>query len=106
MNKNTKASFLRFTGLMQSVAILADRVYPVLLEHFLWFFVGISAVLIHKAVATKPYISAWRRRGVRVMAWTVNDPLEKAYCRHVLSIPCLTDTLEKVKPEQWLNHNL
>ena len=61
---------------------------------------------IHKAVATKQYVASWRRRGVRVMAWTVNDPLEKAYCRQVLGIPCLTDTLEKVKPDQWLLHDL
>lgn len=92
----------RFTGLLQGLAIIADMVFPILLDNLIWFLVGLSAVLVHRAVVTKPYVAGWRRRGVRVMAWTVNDPLEKAYCRHVLAIPCLTDTLEKVRPDQWL----
>ena len=29
------------------------------------------------------------------MAWTVNDPLEKAHLRYSLGVQCLTDTLER-----------
>ena len=29
------------------------------------------------------------------MAWTVNDPLEKAFLIHTVGVQCLTDTLEK-----------
>jgi hypothetical protein len=35
----------------------------------------------------------WRKRGVRVMAWTVNTPVEKQYLARVLKITYLTDTL-------------
>ena len=35
----------------------------------------------------------WRERDVRVMPWTVNLPLEKQYCRRILKVTYLTDTL-------------
>ena len=44
---------------------------------------------------TPEYVSDWRSKGVRVMAWTVNDPLEKAFLRHNRGVQVLTDTLEK-----------
>ena len=33
----------------QLLALSVDLVYPWLLENFIWFFVGLSAVLVHKA---------------------------------------------------------
>ena len=44
---------------------------------------------------TQQYVSDWQGKGVRVMAWTVNDPLEKAALRHIMGVQVLTDTLEK-----------
>ena len=35
----------------------------------------------------------WKERGVRVIPWTVNLPLEKQYCRRILKVTYLTDTL-------------
>jgi len=37
---------------------------------------------------------------VRVMPWTVNRPLDKQYCRRILKVTYLTDTLigENDKP--------
>ena len=32
---------------------------------------------------------------VRVMAWTVNSPLEKATMRHLMGVQVLTDTLDR-----------
>ena len=32
---------------------------------------------------------------VRVMAWTVNSPLEKATMRHMMGVQVLTDTLDR-----------
>lgn len=92
----------RFSGIKQSLAVIADMIYPWLLKHFIWDFVGISAVLVHKACITPMYVSAWRQKGVRVMAWNVNDPLEKANLRYNLGVQCLTDTLERVKPDNWI----
>jgi len=92
----------RFSGIKQTLAVITDKIYPWLLQHFIWDFVGISAILVHKACVTPMYVSAWRQKGVRVMAWTVNDPLEKAHLRYSLGVQCLTDTLERVKPDNWI----
>ena len=74
---------------------LMDVLFPWLLENVLWFFIGLSAVLVHKELVTPAYVRMWRSKGVRVMAWTVNDPLEKAFLKYRLGVQCLTDTLEK-----------
>jgi len=98
----TRSLKKRYGGLKHLVALMVDLVYPWLLQNFLWFFIGLSAVLVHKAMITPEYVSDWRSKGVRVMAWTVNDPLEKAFLRHNRGVQVLTDTLEKLKPDQWV----
>lgn len=35
----------------------------------------------------------WRKKGIRVIAWTVNTPAEKSYFAKVLKITYMTDTL-------------
>ena len=57
--------------------------------------VGLSAVLVHKSMVSKQFVLDWKRRGVRVMAWTVNSPLEKATMRHLMGVQVLTDTLDR-----------
>ena len=85
----------RFTGLKQVMAQILDCIFPWLLHNVIWWTVGLSAVLVHKAVVTKQYVTDWKRKGVRVMAWTVNSPLEKAAMRHIVGIQVLSDSLER-----------
>ena len=40
------------------------------------------------------YVDKWHRRGVTVMVWTVNSPVEKRFYRQVMKTPVLTDTLD------------
>jgi hypothetical protein len=52
-------------------------------------------------------VRQWRERGVRVMPWTVNLPLEKQYFSRILKVTYLTDTLigENDEPNfLWLCH--
>ena len=84
----------RFSGMKQWVATCLDMLYTPMLQQLLWWIVGISAVLVHRAVITREYVAMWKRKGVRVMAWTVNCPLEKQFMRKVLGVQVLTDTLE------------
>ena len=44
-------------------------------------------------VSCREVVRLWRERGVRVMPWTVNLPPEKQYCRRILKVTYLTDTL-------------
>jgi len=84
----------RFTGLKHLLAVCFDMIYTPLLEQLLWRLVGISLVLVHRAVVTREYVDMWRNKGVRVMAWTVNCPVEKQFMKEVLGVQVLTDTLE------------
>ena len=84
----------RFPGLKQWVAMFVDTLYTPMLEQLLWWIIGISAVLVHRAAITREYVDMWKRKGVRVMAWTVNCPVEKQYLRQVIGVQVLTDTLE------------
>jgi len=95
----------RFSGIQQVIARAGDIAYAWLLPQLIWFLVGISAVLVHRSTVTVQSVSDWRKRGVRVMAWTVNNPLEKSYFRHVLGVQVLTDTLERVPSEKWIKDN-
>ena len=72
-----------------------DVVYTPRLDQLLWWMVGISAVLVHRADITREYVNMWKSKGVRVMAWTVNCPIEKQFMTKVLGVQVLTDTMEK-----------
>ena len=85
----------RFTGVAQHVARAVDLLFPWLLHNVIWWMVGLSAVLVHKSMVSKQFVLDWKRRGVRVMAWTVNSPLEKATMRHLMGVQVLTDTLDR-----------
>jgi len=90
----------RFSGIQQAGARVLDFVYPWFLENVIWWMVGISAVLVHKSLVTKQFVLDWKRKGVRVKAWTVNSPLEKATMRHVMGVPVLSDTLDRLPQER------
>lgn len=38
-------------------------------------------------------VADWEAKGVRVVAWTVNHPVEKQHFARVLKVTYLTDTL-------------
>lgn len=52
-------------------------------------------MLVHRAGVTRGYKDMWNKKGVRVMAWTVNCSLEKQFMQKVLGVQVLLDTLEK-----------
>lgn len=65
-----------------------------------WFFYnlashlcGFSAVLICKDVITPELVNYWKLRNVRVIAWTVNSPLEKLHLVRNLGIAYMTDSM-------------
>ena len=69
--------------------------YPTLADLASYKLVGLSAILAHKSAVTKEYVAKWSSRGVRVMAWTVDDPVEKKYMKDELKVQVLTDTVRK-----------
>ena len=87
----------RFSSPFQHhLALLGDFVYKWAYHEFLWYFLGLSAVLVHKDYLTPAYVQQWRERGLRVMAWTVNNSLERIYIERVLHVTCLSDSMDEI----------
>ena len=93
----------RFSSPFQHhLAILADYIGEWLYHEFMWYFLGLSAVLVIKDVLTAGYVQKWRERGVRLIAWTVNNSLERVYLERVLHITCMSDTMDEIGIENIL----
>lgn len=89
--------------LQHHLAILGDIIYTWAFHELIWWFVGLSAVLVHKDTLTSGYVQKWRERGVRVIAWTVNSSLERVYIERVLNVSCMSDTMDEIKFEDYVN---
>ena len=54
---------------------------------------------------SQPYgtkcLQKWRQRGVRVIAWTVNNSLQKLYLNNYLGVSSMSDTMDQI-PESVL----
>ncbi|XP_071451080.1 glycerophosphodiester phosphodiesterase 1 [Hetaerina americana] len=55
---------------------------------------GLAGFLIHKDVLSPEMLRQWRAKGVRIIAWTVNNPAEKQYFAKILKVAYITDTLD------------
>ncbi|CAH1173543.1 unnamed protein product [Phaedon cochleariae] len=86
-----------------------DRKNKVLYKHYLlmfcnmlhnwalpritYYLLGLSVILLQKDSVSGENILYWRKRGVRVIAWSVNSLIEKQHISRNLKITYLTDTL-------------
>ena len=88
--------------LQHHLAIVADYVTEWVFHECMWYFLGLSAVLVIKDVLTSSYVQKWRERGVRLIAWTVNNSLERVYLERVLHITVMSDTMDEIGIEEIL----
>ncbi|KAM4025172.1 glycerophosphodiester phosphodiesterase 1 [Anomaloglossus baeobatrachus] len=63
------------------------------LHHILWNFCGVSAFLMQKNYISQNYVEQWNKRGIEVVAWTVNTATEKLHSERVLHTNFITDSL-------------
>ncbi|XP_066247349.1 glycerophosphodiester phosphodiesterase 1 [Euwallacea similis] len=70
-----------------------DFLHSWALPKFTYYLLGISVILLHKDCLSPEVIIQWRAKGVRVISWTVNSPIEKQHSVRNLKITYLTDTL-------------
>ncbi|KAF6203340.1 hypothetical protein GE061_003758 [Apolygus lucorum] len=55
--------------------------------------IGFSVALLEKDQITREVINRWKKQNVRVMAWTVNAPIEKLMFMKQYSVPIITDSM-------------
>ncbi|XP_029634092.1 glycerophosphodiester phosphodiesterase 1 [Octopus sinensis] len=60
---------------------------------FLWYLCGNSAFLMNRDTYSGLYHNFWKKRGVRVFVWTINDPYEKQYFLKTRQCSVITDSL-------------
>jgi len=84
------------------LAVVADSVYTWAFHNFLWYFLGLSAVLVNKDVLTQAYVQKWRERGIRLVAWTVNNSFERMFLERVLNVTTMSDTMDEIGVDELL----
>ena len=47
----------------------------------------------------------WRERGVRVIAWTVNNSLQRVYLTNFLRVTTMSDSMDHVPLERMIREN-
>nr|CAD7437935.1 unnamed protein product [Timema bartmani] len=99
-NGTVGASRPRYKNLFKHLAAQwLDVVHGWLLEHIHYYLLGLSAILLQKDIVNMHVVSHWRDRGLRVIPWTVNLPLEKQFFSRVLKLTYMTDTLLAVSDD-------
>eukprot|EP00795_Rhopilema_esculentum_P008971 gene8971-16612_t len=92
----------RFSGIQHYLMHVVDILGEFLVHSWLPDFLGLDAVSMNKDHLSRRYINKWRAKNVELMAWTVNNPLEKDFFLKNLKIPIITDSLLNFEecPEQ------
>ncbi|KAJ8919001.1 hypothetical protein NQ315_016905 [Exocentrus adspersus] len=70
-----------------------DVLHSWALPRLTYYVLGLSAILLHKDALSAESILNWRKKGVRVIIWSINSPIEKQQIARNLKITYLTDTL-------------
>ncbi|CAB4061867.1 GDE1 [Lepeophtheirus salmonis] len=73
-------------------------------DSYLYHYLSVigDVFLVHKGTVTSEYIQIWRERGIRVLAWTVNDTLEKIFCTKSLRITPISDAIDPISDDRFL----
>ncbi|KAF0305228.1 Glycerophosphodiester phosphodiesterase 1 [Amphibalanus amphitrite] len=74
-------------------ASLCDVLLRPLYMTVLPYLLGLSVLLLEKDSITQRAVARARELELRMVAWTVNEPVEKEFLVHHLGVPYLTDAL-------------
>ncbi|CDW53905.1 glycerophosphodiester phosphodiesterase 1 [Trichuris trichiura] len=84
-------------NMLHYVLVIFERLYIRLLHDVVARYTGADLMLVERQSISKRYVDDMKHNSINVIAWTVNDPLEKEYYSSVLVCPYLTDTMENAK---------
>ena len=48
------------------------------------------------------YVQQWRERGIRIIAWTVNNSFERLYIERALHVTTMSDTMNEIGVDELL----
>ncbi|EDO48015.1 predicted protein [Nematostella vectensis] len=78
---------------LQLITPVLDRIWELHLHSWVFDFLGVSVFLCNKDHVSKFYVEEWRERGVSLVLWTVNNPVEQKFFSQSLKLPIMTDYL-------------
>lgn len=81
---------------LNHVAKIGDLLLTWAVHDFLWYFLGLSIMVVDKKQITAPYVQKWRSKGIRVISSPVNKSLERLYFEKHLKITCMADTMDEI----------
>ncbi len=84
------------------LATFGDFILSWAVHDFLWYFLGLSLVVVDKKQINAPYVQKWRSKGIRVIASPVNKSLERLYFEKQLKLTCMADTMDEIGVEKLL----
>ncbi|KAG5877481.1 hypothetical protein JTB14_029987 [Gonioctena quinquepunctata] len=70
-----------------------DLLHAWAVPRILYYLLGLSIILLQKDTISGKEILDWHSKGVRVVAWSANSPIEKQHLSRNLKITYFTDTL-------------
>jgi len=79
---------LSIVTLASSLDVVIDWAF----RSWLWWYAGgVDLIMIGKDVVNEQELQMWRKRGHLIVAWTVNDEVQKVYFRSQLQCAVITD---------------
>lgn len=72
---------------------IISKLYYLLLNALLVISSELKLILLGSFVFDREDMRRWRERQLRVIAWSVNKPVEKKYFSKVLKVTYMTDTM-------------
>ncbi|KAJ8037452.1 Glycerophosphodiester phosphodiesterase 1 [Holothuria leucospilota] len=86
-----KKSMFNVGGIPQYLGYIMDSIMVWCEINWLWYLCGNSAVLLNKDLISQSVLDYWKARGIRVVPWTVNEPMQKAFFLNFHQLAIITD---------------
>lgn len=81
---------------LNTLSRMADKIMSWAIHDFLWYFLGLSLIIVDKNQINAPYVQKWRQKGIRVITSPVNKSLERLYFEKHLRLTCMADTMDEI----------
>jgi len=74
-------------------ALISDFITDWLYHNYLWYTLGLSAVVVHKDVISHTYVENWKKKDMPILAYTINSLPTQIHFANEFNVNCITDTM-------------